>query len=130
MTEEHIEDKIKETWNFRESIYQIIVEIDGNLNAMELEKAGNTDKSIPLSNSYSFTERLGIGKAKLLKTNIKKFYGDPISFNPLWDSFTSAADDNPGLSDVDKFNYLRSLLEGPAARAIQAEEESRYHRRS
>ena len=72
MTEEHIEDEIKETGNFRESIYQIIVEIDGNLNAMELEKAGNTDKSIPLSNSYSFTERLGIGKAKLLKTKIDR----------------------------------------------------------
>ena len=56
----------------------MIVEIDKFLNAVDLEKAGNTDKSIPLSNSNSFTESLGIGKAKLPKIN-------PISFNPLWD---------------------------------------------
>ena len=36
MTEEHIEDGIKETGNFRESIHQMIVEIDETLNAVEL----------------------------------------------------------------------------------------------
>ena len=102
ITEEHIEDEIKGTGNFRESIHQIMVEIDETLNAVELEKAGNTDKSIPLSNSNSL-----------------KFHGDPISFNPFLDSFASAVDDNSGLSDVDKFNYLRNLFEGPAAGAIR-----------
>ena len=77
MTEKHIEDEIKETGNFRESIHQMIVEIDKFLNAVDLEKAGNTDKSIPLSNSNSFTERLGIRKAKLPKINLKKFYVIP-----------------------------------------------------
>ena len=77
MTEKHIEDEIKETGNFRESIHQMIVEIDKFLNAVDLEKDGNTDKSIPLSNSNSFTERLGIGKAKLPKINLKKFYVIP-----------------------------------------------------
>ena len=37
----------------------------------------------------------------------------PAPFNPFWDSFASAVDDNPGLSDVDKLNYLRNLLVGP-----------------
>ena len=77
MTEKHIEDEIKETGNFRESIHQMIVEIDKFLNAVDLEKAGNTDKSIPLSNSNSFPERLGIRKAKLPKINLKKFYVIP-----------------------------------------------------
>ena len=53
ITEEHIEDEIKGTGNFRESIHQMMVEIDETLNAVELEKAGNTDKLIPLSNSNS-----------------------------------------------------------------------------
>lgn len=39
--------------------------------------------------------------------------------NPFWDSFEGAVDDNPGLSDVDKFNQSRNLLEGPAAVAIR-----------
>ena len=80
----------------------MMVEIDETLNAVELENAGNTDKSIPLSNSNSL-----------------KFHGDPISFNPFWDSFASAVDDNSALSDVDKFNYLRNLFEGPAVGAIR-----------
>ena len=66
-----------------------------------------------------FTKSLEIGKAKLPKINLKKFYDNPISFNPFWDSFARAVDDNPGLSDVDKFNYLGNSLEGPAAEAIQ-----------
>ena len=63
MTEEYIEE---ETGNFRRSIHQMVVEIDETLNAAELEKAGN---KIPLSNCNSFTESLGIGKAKLPKIN-------------------------------------------------------------
>ena len=89
------------------------------LNAVELEKARNIDKPIPLSNSNLFTKSLEIGKEKLPKINLKKFYDNPISFNPFWDSFARAVDDNPGLSDVDKFNYLGNSLEGPAAGAIQ-----------
>ena len=36
----------------------------------------------------------------------------------FWDSFESAIDRNTGLSEIDKFNYLKSLLEKPAAEAI------------
>ena len=105
ITEVHIEDEISETGIFRESIYQMIVQIDQALNAVEVENSGHTDKSISHhpsnSNSNSFTESLGAGKAKLLKIILKKFNGDPISFTPFWDSFRSADDDNPSLSDVD-----------------------------
>ena len=36
----------------------------------------------------------------------------------FWDSFKSAVDQNPDLSDIDKTNYLSGLLKGEAARAI------------
>ena len=77
------------------------MEIDETFNAVELEKAGNTDKSIPLSKSNQLTESLGIRKEKLSKIYLKKFCGDPISFNTFWESFASAVDDNPSLSDGD-----------------------------
>lgn len=48
------------------------MEIDETINAVELERAANTVMSIPLSNSNSFTENLGIGKAKLSKIDLKK----------------------------------------------------------
>ncbi|XP_044183283.1 uncharacterized protein LOC122963962 [Acropora millepora] len=121
ITEEHIEDEIRESGIFRESIHEMIVRIDETLNAVEVENSGHTDKSISHypSNSNSFTEGLGAGRAKLPKITLKKFYGDPIPFTPFWDSFKSTVDDNPSLSDIDKFNYLRSLLEGSAAGAIR-----------
>lgn len=39
-------------------------------------------------------------------------------FSPSWNSFVSAANGNQTLSDVDKFNYVKTLVEGTAAAAI------------
>ena len=39
-------------------------------------------------------------------------------FFPFWDSFVSGVDENHALSQVDKFNYLKTLVEGTAAGAI------------
>ena len=58
-------------------------------------------------------------KAKLPKINLRPFSVDPVNFQPFFDSFKSAIDDNKKLSGVDKMNYLRSLLNGAAAAAIQ-----------
>ena len=53
------------------------------------------------------------------KLVLPKFRGDITTFSTFIDSFESAIDKNPELSVIDKFNYLSSLVEGPAARAIQ-----------
>ena len=58
-------------------------------------------------------------KAKLPKLVLPKFRGDITTWMGFWDSFKSAVHDNASLSKIDKFNYLRSLLEGAASRAIQ-----------
>ena len=116
--EDQIEDEISPTGTFRESIHQMIVRIDESLHPLEVN-SGLTDKSISHFHSSSLSESSGAGKAKLPKITLKKFYGDPISFTPFWDSFMSAVDDNSSLSDVDKFNYLRNLLEGSAGGAIR-----------
>ncbi len=55
---------------------------------------------------------------KLPKLTLKRFNGDLTRWTAFWDSFQSAIHDNPSLSDVDKFNYLNSQLEGPASEAI------------
>ena len=36
----------------------------------------------------------------------------------FWDSFESAIDGSSGLSEIDKFNYLKSLIEKSAAEAV------------
>ena len=58
-------------------------------------------------------------QSKLPKLVLPKFRGDATKFRTFWDSFESAVHKNPGLSKIDKFNYLYSLLESVALRAIQ-----------
>ena len=66
------------------------------------------------------TEVATIGmKPKLPKLHINKFSGDVTKFRSFWESFDSAMNKNPTLSAIDKFNYLKALLEGPAVSAIQ-----------
>ena len=88
------------------------MQIDEAPNAVEVEKTRHTDRWISyyLLTLNSFTGGLGAGIAKLPKIFLKIFRGDPISFTPFWDSFRSAVNDNPGLSDVDRFNYNPSNL--------------------
>ena len=57
-------------------------------------------------------------KARLPKLSLPKFCGDVTKWSTFWDSFNSAIHKNREISKVDKFNYLDSVLEGPAARAI------------
>ena len=52
----------------------------------------------------------------LPKLSLKKFNGDLTRWTTFWDTFESAVHSNP--SDVDRFNYLSSLLEATAADAI------------
>jgi len=58
-------------------------------------------------------------KPRLPKITLTKFKGDITKWNTFWDSFESTIHDNAGISKIDKFNYLNSLLEGTASRAIQ-----------
>lgn len=55
---------------------------------------------------------------RLPKLSIKPFKGDITQWTTFWDSFKSAIHENPTLSDIDKFNYLRSLLERSARESI------------
>ena len=49
---------------------------------------------------------------------LNKFNGDPKRGQEWWDSFCVAVHDNSAISTVEKFSYLRSLVEGSAAMAI------------
>ena len=50
---------------------------------------------------------------KLPKLVLKKFSGDPKTWQEWWESFKVAVHEN-GISDIEKFNHLRSLVEGAA----------------
>ena len=55
---------------------------------------------------------------KLPKLDLPKFEGNVLEWQSFWDSFDSAIHSNSTLSEVQKFNYLKSLLEGEASNTI------------
>ena len=54
----------------------------------------------------------------LHKLILTTFNGNPLYWQSFWDSYRAAVDDNPSLSDIQKFNYLRVQLLGNAMRSI------------
>ena len=56
-------------------------------------------------------------KVKLPKLSLERFNGEVTKWWTFWDTFDSSINGNPGLSDIDKFIYLKSLLEGIASKA-------------
>ena len=57
-------------------------------------------------------------KVKLPKFSLPSFAGDATQWISFWDSFASAIHDNNDLNDIDKFQYLRSCLQGSAAETV------------
>ncbi|XP_053373003.1 uncharacterized protein LOC128546473 [Mercenaria mercenaria] len=55
---------------------------------------------------------------RLPKLTLPTFDGDLTTWQTFWDSFESSVHLNASLSDVQKFNYLKSLLQGTASRCI------------
>ena len=57
--------------------------------------------------------------AKLPKIEISKFSGDIKAFRPFLDLYKALIHENPDISNIEKFNYLSSFLEGPALALVQ-----------
>ena len=81
---------------------------------MKLERA----ITIPTSATPTTRAVTTAPKANPVKLPKRSFDGELTSWSTFWDSFESAIHNNGQLSDVDKFNYLRSLLEKGAYDAI------------
>ena len=58
-------------------------------------------------------------KTCLPKLELQKFKGNITCWMSFWDSFKTAVHDNPAISNIDKLNYLSSLLEGSASKVVQ-----------
>jgi len=57
-------------------------------------------------------------RAKLPKLEMKRFNGRPTEWKAFIDCFDSAVLSNTKLSNIDKMNYLKSLVEGPCSRSV------------
>ena len=82
---------------------------------LELQKAQNGGSSSRSSLSAGTSHKTSV---KLPKLEFPKFYGEILKWREFWDSFDSAIHSNESLSHIDKLNYLRTKLDGPALGVI------------
>ncbi|XP_046843610.1 uncharacterized protein LOC124437676 [Xenia sp. Carnegie-2017] len=91
-----------------------LAEINEALSTIETNK-----RNEELANTSASTVFSGARcRVKLPKLEVKKFTGKIQDWREFWDSFKSSIHNNDGLSEVDKFTYLRGLVEEPAKSAI------------
>ena len=92
--------------------------IDEQLKISESQQKDKDGPTVSSAVSEDSVTSYGGAKANLPKLVIKKFYGEAHLWQEFWDSFKSSIDDNKNLSTIDKFNYLKNLLESNAYSTI------------
>ena len=121
LQEDIINTEIEEVELFKEKIHESIYMIDEALSLLTPNEENNsTTGSIATTSVQQSiqTQRSSQRRARLPELEVKKFSGKIHEWQEFWDSFESAVDGNEDLKDVDKFAYLRGLLEEPAKSAI------------
>ena len=117
--EDDLADEIEQSDDFKEGIYATMVKIEEHcVHSRSLPSPGSSPRSSPGRDSAKLTSPPRVNKVKLPKLTIRPFNGDLTAWITFWDPYKAAIHDNPALSDIDKFNYLRSLLERAALEAI------------
>lgn len=115
---EDIDKEIEES----ETISVKVTEAKEKIEIMTRTQATTQNSEIPsqvITSEQGASVTASQARTRLPKLNLPRFKGDITKWNTFWDCFNSAVHSNDALSTIDKFNYLNSLLEGPAARAIQ-----------
>ena len=77
-----------------------------------------SSESIPFTQFTHQSSSVYSDYHKLPKLNLPTFSGSTLDWLSFWDSYESAIHRNPSLSEVQKFNYLKSLLNGDASQTI------------
>ena len=111
--EEEVANEIEQADAYMEDIYDAMAKLD-QLSLKASASVSTASTSGPSRSKDSASE----SKVKLPKLTMQPFRGDLTAWMTFWDSFEVAIHKNRSLSDIEKFNYLRSLLQGPALDAI------------
>ena len=113
--------EIEQADAFKEKIYTAMVQIEKHVCAPITSTSHSpTRRSEPESVSLEPppTRSSHSTRVKLPKLALRSFNGNITTWTTFWDSFESSIHNNTDLSEIDKFNYLKSLLEGTAREAI------------
>ena len=107
--EEELLDEIQQADECKDKIFLSLAKLD-NLGSA-------TPPSSTIASTVTGMPPVG-SHIRLPKLTIQPFDGEITRWTPFWESYESTIHKNSSLSAVDKFNYLRSLLRGPAQEAV------------
>ena len=132
-----LEDEIEQADVFKERLQQSLITTDRLItlkNAAQIAATGGphprtttatescTEAVVTTTTSATHLRDPAVegsrGMVKLPKLVPRKFNGDLTKWESFWSSFEFSTHLNTTLTAVDKFNYLNSLLEGPALAAV------------
>ena len=130
--EEEVPKEITRAASLKGEVTQRLVAIEGRLsptlNVQQTEPTASPAMSSPPASNQNGAQNppspamtsgnQKTARVKLPKLEVRKFSGRLEHWQEFWDCFESAIHLNEGLSDVDKFSYLRGLLLEPARSAI------------
>ena len=113
LTEDDLEEEIQQADTFKDGIYSAMVKMDRLKDVPDAASAAAREPRTAAPPTHDRDNRI-----KLPKLSMQPFSGDVATWTSFWDSYNSAIHQNSSLTDVDKFNYLRSLLKGTAREAV------------
>ena len=118
LEEDKFEDEIQQADSFKEGIYSAMVKINQlSLTAPVPPSPCPTPHTDDPAHAHAAVELRG-HRVKLPKLTLRAFNGDITTWTTFWDSYEAAIHKNSELSDIDKFKYLKSLLERTAQETI------------
>ena len=114
VAEDEVADEIDKADTYMEDVYDVMAKLEELFQKKDARPASADATHSPVTRG----QPLLMTPVKLPKLMIKPFKGELTAWTTFWDSYQVAVHANRSLSDIEKFNYLRSLLQGPALEAI------------
>ena len=113
------------------TIIAIAYRLDGTPQTLSLSAGFSSVMTQTNRGNYSETRELLINDGTtpnrgIPKLMLPKFDGSPLEFQSFWDNFESTVHKNDMLDDIEKFNYLKCLLEGKASVVLQGLSSENY----
>lgn len=113
---EELEQECENCLAYRDEVNRVVSQLNFKL------RQANCPSSTSVLSSTEFnaqaTQRTAHSGIKLPKLHLQKFNGEPTQWPSFWEQYQSSIHENSTLSKVEKFQYLRWLLEGPAYAVI------------
>ena len=120
--------EIEQADDYKESIFGTLIKVDRVMKAPPT-RVPPTPVTLPVDTRAPPPDSRS-SRIRLPKLQLRSFGGDLTKWTTFWESFESAVHSNHELSDVEKFNYLNSLLERSVREAVSglALTSANYHK--